>query len=238
MDTSLTDLQADLVERLKSDEFFADIPVLDERKSDLASDIELALGTLTEAGGKLGICAVVLSPVANDELPDVVFGPLEVELSVLVLENVLLNTGPTGTGKAALTVARRIHRILKHYRAVGLGQALVPAKQSIIPVDNPLAPLAYEVRFATTEADREVNSKVAMPTISPDGGAVPQTVSLACTTAGASIYFTLDGSYPRAGNSAATLYVAPFELMSAGTLRAAAFKSGYIASDVNSAKFS
>lgn len=238
-DTILTDFQADLTHRLAADEFFQDIPVLDERKGDLVPTIEQALGTLTAVGGKMGLCVVVLSPVGTDEMPDLPNGPLELSIAILVLENVLVNnTAGLGTGKAALTVARRVHRVLKHYTPHGLVGVLIPMKPSLVPVDSELAPVAYEVRFKATEARSIGLVKVSTPTISPTNGADPQTVTLSCATAGASIYYTVDGSHPRVGNAAATLYAGPFQVLDAMTVRAAAFKAGCVGSDVNMAVFS
>lgn len=235
-DAILTDLQADIAERLRADDYFVDIPVLDERKADLVSEIDMALGTLTEAGGKMGLCAVVLSPVGNDDMPDAPGGPLQVDISVLILENVLLNTGETGTGKPALDVARRVHRLLKHYRAFGLAQAMVAGRPAIVPVDNPLAGLAYEVRFKAQESDGTGigYTKVAMPLAS--GGPDPVATTMTCNTAGATILYTLDGSYPSAANGA-ELYSAPVVIPDGSTLRLAAYKTDCIPSDVNRVEF-
>lgn len=234
VDTILTELQADLAERLRADEMFTDIPVLDERKGDLLDGINQALGTLTAVGGKMGACVVVLSPTGNDDMPDAPSGPLSLSISVLVLEDVLVNGGASGTGKEALTIARRVHRALKHYAPVGLCNALVPQKPCLLPVDNPLAPVAYEVRFRTTEA-RTAALKCGMPSIAAAGEAFPKTITLTSATAGAAIYYTTDGTHPRSGNTAATLYAGPFALAATGTVRAAAFKTGYLGSDVNMA---
>lgn len=236
-DTILTDLQADIAARLRADSFFSDIAVIDERKADVVGDIAKALGVMTVTGGKLGICAVVLSPMADDEMPDAVFGPMEVVITVRVLENVLFNTGASGTGKAALTVARRIHRVLKHYHPLGLAQPLRPKNPGIIGVADALAPLAYEVQFATTEADAGRELKCTAPSISSVGEEIPQTVSMASNTPGASIYYTLDGTHPAAGNTAAVLYTVPFQVATAKTVRAAAYLTGYVASDVNWKRF-
>ena len=53
--------------------------------------------------------------------------------------------------------------------------------------------------------------QVATPSMSPEAGSytIGQTVTIECTTPGASIYYTLDGSTP---DETATLYSEPFEL--------------------------
>jgi Chitobiase/beta-hexosaminidase C-terminal domain len=57
---------------------------------------------------------------------------------------------------------------------------------------------------------------VATPTITPNGGVftTAQNVTLACTTAGAQIRYTLDGTTPTATS---TLYAAPFSISALGT---------------------
>ena len=55
---------------------------------------------------------------------------------------------------------------------------------------------------------------VGAVTISPDGGAysLTQTVSLGCLTAGADIWYTLDGTEPAANGASSVLYTAPFDV--------------------------
>lgn len=56
--------------------------------------------------------------------------------------------------------------------------------------------------------------------------------TLTCATAASAVYYTLDGSFPGPGNSAAVLYAAPFAVSSGQTLLTAAYKASYIGSDV------
>ncbi len=77
---------------------------------------------------------------------------------------------------------------------------------------------------------------VATPTISPNGGTYTNsaTVSLATTTSGATIRYTLDGSTP---TSSSTAYTGAFTLTNTATVKAIAFASGMTASSVSSATF-
>ncbi|MBI4657883.1 MAG: chitobiase/beta-hexosaminidase C-terminal domain-containing protein [Verrucomicrobia bacterium] len=77
---------------------------------------------------------------------------------------------------------------------------------------------------------------VAAPSISPMGGTYsqPVTVTLSTTTTGASIYYTLDGSYP---TTSSTLYTGPFSLTGYLLMKAEAVKSGMADSEVVSAWF-
>ncbi len=80
------------------------------------------------------------------------------------------------------------------------------------------------------------SAQVAAPTISPDGGTFEesQSVTLACETDGAAIYYTLDGSTP---TSSSISYTSAFEITETTTVKAIAVKDGLDDSDVASATF-
>lgn len=77
---------------------------------------------------------------------------------------------------------------------------------------------------------------VATPVISPDGGvaADPIEVTLSSATAGAAIYYTVDGSTPDASK---TLYSVPFNVAATATLKAIAVAPGQVSSAVADADF-
>lgn len=77
--------------------------------------------------------------------------------------------------------------------------------------------------------------KVANPVFSPaDQTPVPVTVTLTCTTAGAQIRYTTDGSIPLVTSA---LYTAPLQLSSRTLIRAKAFQTGMSESDTVSATY-
>ncbi len=77
---------------------------------------------------------------------------------------------------------------------------------------------------------------VATPTFSPTGGVFTASiaVSLACATTGAEIHYTTDGSTP---TSASTLYSGPLTLTNTTALKARAFATGAVGSEVAAATF-
>lgn len=79
-------------------------------------------------------------------------------------------------------------------------------------------------------------SQVDAPTFSASQSTFTSqvTVSLACTTEGASIHYTLDGTAP---NSSSALYTAPLTLNDTTTIKAIAIKSGWEASSVAQATY-
>jgi hypothetical protein len=79
-------------------------------------------------------------------------------------------------------------------------------------------------------------ARVATPTFSPPGGTYSQTqsVSLATSTPGAVIHYTIDGSTP---TTASPVYTAPIAVTRSTTIRAIAAASGMVNSAVSNATF-
>jgi pullulanase len=102
------------------------------------------------------------------------------------------------------------------------------------------------IAFASGMTDSTVSSasytisttvQAAAPTFNPPAGtySTTQNVTLASTTAGVSIRYTLDGSTPT--TTTGTLYTAPVTVSSSLTLRAIAFASGLTTSAVSQAAY-
>ena len=79
---------------------------------------------------------------------------------------------------------------------------------------------------ATASYTIKAREVVATPTFSPAGGAVQEgaTVSIACATEGATIYYTTNGATP---TTASTKYTGAITVNSAMTIKAIAVKDGY-----------
>ena len=89
----------------------------------------------------------------------------------------------------------------------------------------------------TYTSSEVVKETVATPVITPNGGELKygnNTVSIACDTDGATIYYTTNGSTPTTNS---TKYTGAFTLSSNATVKAIAVKSGWNNSSVASASF-
>lgn len=232
-DTLLQEVQADVAERMRADEVLGLVTIVTERSKDILGEISLALGVARSTAGSTGVCLVVMQIDGRAQSADIPFPVMEMDVVVRVMENPVLNT----SGRSALTLARRVARVLWHYTPHALVAPFVPASALISPAEDPLAPVAYDVAFSTREAGFSDEQRVQMPSISPSDGVAPQTVTLACGTAGAEIWYTLDGSHPAPTNPAALLYSGAFQVSAAALLRAGAHAAGHIASHISAAQF-
>ena len=89
---------------------------------------------------------------------------------------------------------------------------------------------------STSEAIALIAEPAAAPTFSPAAGTYVwgTTVSITDTTAGATIYYTIDGSLP---TSNSIPYTSPFALTTSETLKAIAYATGYFPSSVATAAY-
>lgn len=233
--------QADLAARLTADPYFSDITVETLRPranagfAEIQSRIDQALSGLKAKAGKVGAAVHVLMPFADVESP-VAPGPMmNVDLVARVQEFPLHNMGARGTGKSCEEIALKVTQLFHHFNS-GRGYVFFCAREFWTPSAVAAPLVTIDVRV-THKGGIVAAAKVARPTISSASLAVPQEVTLATATAGASIYYTTDDSYPSSANDAAVLYSAPFTVTEAGTLSVAAEKSGLTQSDVVKAIF-
>jgi len=220
--------QEDFAARLQADPYFTDIAVLIQRKGVTDSDIDVALSVLNERTGKIGACVVLLMPALAPESPNVP-GPLyRIITTVQVIEQPLFNLGDTGTGKSAEQIAQRVRMLLHHF-SNGYGATYV--FDGLLPLGADAGKISYGVKFSRQAGD-SASPKVAALTISATDTKAPATVQITSATAGATIWYTTDGSYPSSANANAHTYGAPFPQATAATIRAAAEKAGLQQSNV------
>ncbi|MDD2247897.1 MAG: chitobiase/beta-hexosaminidase C-terminal domain-containing protein, partial [Proteiniphilum sp.] len=93
-----------------------------------------------------------------------------------------------------------------------------------------------ESAIANSSYSIEMPQTVATPTFSPSGGTYTsaQSVTISCSTPGATIRYTTNGSEP---TSSSTIYSRPINVSSTTTIKAKAFKDGWTPSSTASATY-
>lgn len=167
-------------------------------------------------------------PTLTQEAPDAPGPRSLLRLSVQVVDQPLVNLTSDGTGLSASQISERVRKIF-HMFSTGRGNTFTFSEQR--PLESDPGKNSYEVAFTRLCTDNPP-PKVAAVAIELSSPVAPSTVTLSTVTAGAAIYYTLDGSYPGSGNAAAVLYDAPVEVTTAGTIRAAAELADYQPSNI------
>jgi len=241
----------DLADRLAFDSYFAPIKVVTEYPrvqqpgAFAVNKIDQLLAVIKGKGAGF----LVMLPSLSTS-PDRTNSPgptMTVKFSGLAFTNEIIVSSSQGLKLRTSAIVDRA-RMLWHqftaaraYNTLGIVD-IAPERMTGVPKD-----LTDELRqtgfyawgleaICLLSLNREAQS--AMPTITPGKGSVPQTVTL--TGAGA-IWYTLDGTYPGAANGLKAangiLYSAPFTVTSPCTVRAVAYETGNLASDLNAAEF-
>lgn len=229
----LQQLKFEIRDTLLADPYFGDapgIPVLDERRKELDSDIDIALA-------KIGICVVIVIVRASVTEPFKGLngtgsnrGPFYKDIVIIcrVFELPILNeqNNEDGTGKTALETAQTIHGVLNGFRPFNDGCSLVA--EDIVLADDPDRS-AYDVLFTHAGGIAYPKLQVALPSISVVAGEATITTA----TAGASIFYSITDAEPSPRSG--ILYTAPFAVGSGVTIKTRAYLAGYLTSKQASA---
>ena len=224
MSQSILELdQLDIFARILVDSYFnAGVPALLELKGITENDVAIAISTANQQNGKVGSVAIVLMPTLLPDSPNAPGPRYDTIYRVQVIDYPVMRRQATGgTQSSADEIADRVRQIL-HRFTMGRGQTIYFAGME--PVAQPPGRVSYVVKFKRTSADQPPVA-VASVGFSPASGPGPATVTLSCQTAGASIWYTLDGSYPGSNPAAcptAQQYSAPFAVTAGQLVRAAA----------------
>lgn len=226
-DNLLLKAKTDVYHRLLSDEGLAFVPILLDDEHDLEDRDALDRGPGNERNGKTGACVTVMAvgtpTLSTGETPS---PQMNLTIEIEVVEDVLVNAGDDGTGWSAAQIAARLVQTLhlSHFddRFTGLRLADRGGIAELLPDPDRVGHRGYLLRFEASHS-----SFATVPTCASVAAAVATgNCTLTTATSGATIYYTLDGSYPGSGNPAATAYTAPFAVSPGAQVRAAAEKSG------------
>jgi hypothetical protein len=223
---SFVQLQYDLEQMLLSADALTNTNVVAYRKLRLQSEIDWSSIWTNPRNGRAGCGVLVEMPAFEVQSPNVQ-GPIgDLVLSCAVIEEPNLNYEPTGgTLLSAEQVCQIILDQAHQWAVVGSG-VLYADVRAIADAPEFQGLLAYRVRLKLKQS-RVQTQRVALPTVSESA----LTVTLACATPGAAIYYTQDGSFPGPSNPGATQYQAPFQ-QTGQTLRYCAFCLGFVQSAV------
>jgi len=234
MAAGIYEFQQDLFHLIKALPALVDVAVIDERPrgSGEAALIQGAInralfgGLLEGETNKLGLAVEVKLPSAEVGEANVPGPQLDLVGVIRLSENPMFNEGADGTGVKAEDAAMAILQACHHWQREGrVVYADRRALRDGMTDDDGV--ITYDV-VVRTELGVQPVSRVAVPSISFAAGSV----TLACATSGAAIYYTTDGSTPAPSNAEATLYAGPFSAAGGDVIRAQAFKGPLIPSGI------
>lgn len=221
-----TRIQNDVHGRLLATPALSGIGVIKDDEETLESKVEKLLTKLGAGCEKIGLCLVVMKPMATDaesNLPGPVF---DLKQDIQVIEHPMTNNGSKGTKIRCSDAALRVLSSL-HLFTIG-PKTLHTDKKPVVPIPTRDGFVSYMVTVLLSHSN-EAGPKV----LGVEAVAGGDSVTLTCGTGNAEIYFTTDGGFPRPGGVNSTLYTAPLAGLPAGTqVRAAAYLSDHFPSDV------
>ncbi len=132
---------------------------------------------------------------------------------------------------AEMSVANKVDLSVSAGVAARVAFVLEVMSWTLAEFDAELFSLTWEIY------SRSMDFYVATPIITPPGGsfAEDQTITITCSSEGATIRYTIDSSEPTPAGG--VIYSAPFKLSSSATVKAIAYKSEKVFSSVTSADY-
>lgn len=222
-------LQQEVFCRINSDPFFSDVAVFPFNKGLTRDQVFAALGALNTKAGKAGAAVIVMLPdfASSNSNSSGLQGSMVSTVRVLEMPNVNLDP-ETGTGKTASMLALRVARVIQGYTAGGVFKVGQVDDKAIAEyaADIDQGIIGYDVTH-NFPGGLTGGDKVMRPVIT-----VAADVTIATSTPDATIWYTLDGTYPGSGNSAATQYTGAFAVPADGTtIRAGAEHPALVPAD-------
>jgi hypothetical protein len=195
-------LQDAILGRITNDAYFSTIVVLEERKGVTDEDLAQTLASNTKRGGKKGAAIVICDPffdIDNSSGP----GPrIDPTIYIRCITRPMVNEAPSGANARVKQMATNICKLLHFYLIQGQGLNVTLEAHKGDPVSWIGGEREMTVTMKTS-LQLEPFCKCAFPMITRLSST---TASITCATAGAIIYYTLDGSFPGPSNSAAVIY--------------------------------
>ena len=230
MKPTLLQIQSDITAKLTVELASWCITVRSLRKLIVSNELDAALLTITDIGGRHGCACAVEMPTVGVDTPNVP-GPQGIlRISVLIIENPTENYGQNGTQKDAELVAERVAQLLHLFRVQNVGTMYASGPNVIEPTDEIDGHVGYRVTFIVKKGS-DVLDKTGTPIITGTHEAVTITPAPGYETG--AIYYTLDGeSYPGPDRPNSFTYTAPFATDAGAVVRSAGYKTGSTGSDI------
>ncbi|HWY30889.1 MAG TPA: chitobiase/beta-hexosaminidase C-terminal domain-containing protein [Candidatus Acidoferrum sp.] len=240
----LIQAQDDIFGILMSSPQLATVNIVEERKSLLNSEIQIDTIWQTVRNGCSGNGLLIEIPGILCDSESVTGPPQQVELSFVSFQNgdaaFIPRSGNApagvpvaGSGLFAEQIEQYLVDILHLLNISGIGTMRVAGRFSS-PAREYAGVNARRTRIVMTPRQTAQTPRTAIVTVAVNGGLA----TLACATAGAAIYYTVDGSFPSNPTAAidpvknvpingnSRLYTAPFAVTAGQVIRAAAYLSG------------
>ncbi len=235
MSSNTLRLQLDIAQYLGASSAFEYVPIIceyrDEQPGDALFDdyvLKHLKGELPK-NGKFGLCVVIGTPESVTTSPNAP-GPIEnFSIMLQVIENKGTNRAPnTGTGVRADDLYELVKRLLHLHSHDGQHDLIVTKGEQDMG-------LPAHLRGFIINVESKAHSLIPIARVDlPRIAIADPNMTITCTTAGAVIYWTHDGSFPSPANAAAAAYagaVDVHDLPSGTLLRAAAYLEPWRGSD-------
>lgn len=234
----LLQLQRDVYALLMSAPALRSVNIVLERQFLLDSTVELDAIWQTVRNERSGTGILIEMPVIDGPANQSPGPKQNLRLNFVCLQNGdAAFTPETGSGLSAEHLTQLVLDTLHMQELQGIG-TLYAEDRAVEAARDYEFVNAYRVGLRLRTAQASQTNRTAPVTITNNSG----TVTLACATSGAAIYFTTDGSFPDAAathpitgdaiNPASTLYTAPFAVNVGDVVRAAAYLAGYNAGQI------
>ena len=230
--TDLIQLQADLAEFVRGIESLANVGVVDYRKLVLQSEVDYTTVWMSGRNGRNGAGILVMRPEATCDKPNVEGPLLDFDCDFVIVSVPEINDVEGGTALNASIIAQYIVDAL-HLETIDPYGQFRAAPKPITPDDTFKGPVDCMRAKLRVMCPREQTQRVGYCSAS----IADNLCTLTCATAGASIVYTTDGTFPRLSTdqnypSTAQLYSTPFAAPIGTVIRFAGYKSGYNSSKI------
>lgn len=234
-------LQLDIAQFLEAHSRFQYVQVICQGRDDKAGDALLVDGVMkilkgeVPKNGKFGLCVIIATPTTKTTSPNAP-GPIEnFSVIIQIIEHKGNNrAAQTGTGIRGDDLYEDVKRMLHLHSHDGEHDLIVVEGEEDDSMPSHLR--GFIILVESKAHALEEMRKTVTPQIIMDS---PNLMNITSGTAGAAIYWTLDGSFPSPANAAASLYSAPVDVgeLPGGTLiRAVAYSASLRGSDCAFAK--